>query len=121
MINNQIKNGLKTSALLAVLVTAVVTLGVGCACHRPPPEGHPGGMAGEPAMKRHHPMPMPMPLMHALDTNHDGILDGNEVSNAGMALKALDKNGDGQLTPDELRPMRMAKHGDGDWESDDKK
>jgi len=38
--------------------------------------------------------------------NHDGIIDSNEIANASAELKTLDKNGDGQLTPDELRPPR---------------
>ena len=48
----------------------------------------------------------PSPLMEALDANHDGVIDANEIANASAALKALDKNGDGKLTPDELRPPR---------------
>ena len=44
------------------------------------------------------------PLMMALDANHDGVIDAGEISNAPAALRTLDKNGDGQLTPDELRP-----------------
>jgi hypothetical protein len=47
--------------------------------------------------------PMP-PLLTALDANHDGVLDAAEIANASTALKALDVNGDGQLTPDEYRP-----------------
>jgi hypothetical protein len=39
-----------------------------------------------------------------LDTNHDGVIDEAEIANASAALKALDKNGDGKLTPDELIP-----------------
>lgn len=46
----------------------------------------------------------PDPLIAALDTNHDGIIDSNEIANAPAALKALDKNGDGKLTQDELFP-----------------
>ena len=42
--------------------------------------------------------------MEALDTNHDGILSAEEIANASASLKTLDKNGDGQLTEDELRP-----------------
>ena len=42
--------------------------------------------------------------MTALDANHDGILDADEIANATAALKTLDKNGDGQLTPDEFAP-----------------
>ena len=44
--------------------------------------------------------------MEALDANHDGVIDAAEIANASAALKALDKNGDGQLTQDELRPPR---------------
>jgi hypothetical protein len=44
--------------------------------------------------------------MTALDTNHDGTLDATEIANASASLKTLDKNGDGQLTRDELRPPR---------------
>jgi hypothetical protein len=44
--------------------------------------------------------------MEALDTNRDGILDADEIKNATKALLKLDKNTDGQLTQDELRPAR---------------
>ncbi len=49
--------------------------------------------------KRPHP-----PLVAALDVNNDGVIDAAEIANAPAALKTLDKNGDGQLTQDELRP-----------------
>jgi hypothetical protein len=64
---------------------------------RPPGQG-PGGMNGH--------RPPPSPLMEALDANHDGVIDADEIANAPAALKKLDKNGDGKLTPDELRPKR---------------
>lgn len=48
--------------------------------------------------------PMIHPLMSTLDTNHDGVLDAEELARASTALRALDRNGDGRLTPDELRP-----------------
>ena len=48
----------------------------------------------------------PPPLIAALDANHDGVIDADEIANAPAALKKLDKNGDGKLTQDELRPPR---------------
>ncbi|HTI73112.1 MAG TPA: phospholipid-binding protein, partial [Candidatus Limnocylindria bacterium] len=44
----------------------------------------------------------------ALDLNHDGVIDADEIAQASASLKKLDKNGDGKLTPDELRPPRPA-------------
>lgn len=44
--------------------------------------------------------------MEALDANHDGVIDETEIANASAALKKLDKNGDGKLTAEELRPPR---------------
>jgi hypothetical protein len=41
----------------------------------------------------------------ALDTNTNGVLEASEIANANIALKALDKNGDGKLTADELMPQ----------------
>jgi hypothetical protein len=46
------------------------------------------------------------PLLEALDANKDGKLDAAEIANAAAALKTLDKNGDGILTQEELRPNR---------------
>jgi hypothetical protein len=63
----------------------------------PPPEGGPGGDG-----PRHRPPPLPLVL--ALDVNHDGVIDSNEIANASAALLTLDKNGDGQLTKDEYLP-----------------
>jgi hypothetical protein len=48
--------------------------------------------------------PHAMPLMTALDANKDGELDATEIANASATLLTLDKNGDGKLTIDELRP-----------------
>ena len=61
----------------------------------PPPRG-PGG---------HRPAP-PCPLFEALDLNHDGVISADEIAQAAQSLKKLDRNGDGQLTRDELRPPR---------------
>ncbi len=50
--------------------------------------------------------PPPPPLIGALDANHDGVIDEEEIKNASAALGKLDKNGDGKLTMEELRPPR---------------
>ena len=50
---------------------------------------------------------MPVPaLVRALDVNHDGVIDSNEIANASAELLTLDKNGDGQLTRDEYMGKR---------------
>jgi hypothetical protein len=64
-----------------------------------------GGTNGPPPGfdKKHHP---PTPIIDALDVNKDGVIDAAEIANAPDELLTLDKNGDGQLTPDEYRPPR---------------
>ena len=61
--------------------------------------------AGTPAIQKsgrpHHP---PGPFMRVLDTDRDGQLSAAEIANAPQALLTLDKNGDGMLGRDELRP-----------------
>ncbi|MDB6022766.1 MAG: h [Pedosphaera sp.] len=68
----------------------------------PPPSGENGGPPGGGPGRRHR-LP-PMPIILALDANHDGIISADEIANAVAALKTLDKNGDGQLTKDEYLP-----------------
>jgi hypothetical protein len=65
---------------------------------QPPPAGGPP----------HRPVP---PIVAALDLNHDGVIDADEIAAASESLKKLDKNGDGQLTPDEFRPPRPGGRG----------
>ncbi len=50
--------------------------------------------------------------MQALDADRDGTLSAEEISAASDALQSLDKNDDGKLTEDELRPPRPQR-GDG--------
>jgi len=83
----------------------------------PPPDGEvvgadrPGGnREGGPGGARQRPMMVP-PLMAALDTNHDGVIDEDEIKNAAEALRKLDKNGDGKITMDEIRPHRPGRPG----------
>ena len=63
----------------------------------------PGGGQGGPGMGGHRPLPA---IVRALDANHDGVIDADEIANASAALKTLDKNGDGKLTPDEFMGPR---------------
>jgi len=62
-----------------------------------------GGQSGVDGPEGHH-RPPPLPIVTALDVNHDGIINSNEIANASAELLTLDKNGDGQLTPDEYLP-----------------
>jgi len=48
--------------------------------------------------------PPPPPVIAVLDADHDGIISAKELLNASAALLTLDKNGDGQLSQEELRP-----------------
>jgi len=81
-----------TPAILASLLTGG-SLGYG---QNPDPCGPEGGPPHRP----------PPPIIAALDLNHDGVISADEIAKAAESLKKLDKNGDGQLTPDELRPPR---------------
>lgn len=46
------------------------------------------------------------PFVLALDRNHDGVIDEQEIAQASESLKSLDKNGDGEITREEFRPAR---------------
>lgn len=53
------------------------------------------------------------PAFLALDADHDGTISAAELANAPTALKALDRNGDGKLTEDEVRPQFNGRGGRG--------
>jgi hypothetical protein len=102
------KTTIKTLFVLLAL-SASALLANGQDFGGPPPDGNQGprGMGpGNGPDSRNTRRPPPNVLMDALDTNHDGVIDANEIANASAALKKLDKNGDGKLTADELRPQR---------------
>ncbi|MEI6862405.1 MAG: EF-hand domain-containing protein [Verrucomicrobiota bacterium] len=60
----------------------------------PPPNGGPGDNQGG---------GIPGPLGE-YDTNHDGVIDASELAVAPPEVQALDTNGDGKVTRDELPP-----------------
>ena len=47
-----------------------------------------------------------MPVLAALDADKDGVISRSEINNAAAALRKLDKNGDGELDAEEMRPTR---------------
>lgn len=47
------------------------------------------------------------PLLAALDTNGNGVINADEIKNAPAALRALDKNGDGQLGRADLNEVKQ--------------
>ena len=88
---------------MSKLLIAVGTLGITAlliAQDQPGSEGKPTDGPGPGGPRRHR--PPPVAIIGALDANHDGVIDADEIANASEVLKKLDKNGDGQLTPDEF-------------------
>ena len=63
-------------------------------------------VAGGPKTSTPRAKASPPLVVAALDANHDGVIDAAEIANASQALKSLDKNGDGQLSREELRRSR---------------
>ena len=90
----------KMKVTLALLALGASALGVNAQDDNgAPPSNGPG-------KGRHH--PPPLPLVIALDANHDRVIDANEIANASTALLTLDKNSDGQLSTNEYLPALPA-------------
>lgn len=92
-----------TKVILSVLALSASTLllmAEGKGNPQRPPQGEEGRGPGGPGQR-----PPPLVIV-ALDGNHDGVIDATEIDHASQALLTLDKNGDGQLTREELRPPR---------------
>lgn len=66
--------------------------------------GGPGGPGGFDGSMMFGQLMKALPLMKALDTDGDGELSASEIENASKVLLTLDTNGDGKLSADELRP-----------------
>ncbi len=93
--------------LLVASVMAMLGVSVSMSVLAQPPagEGRPDGPprfeGGGPEGRR-----PPHPVMDVLDADKDGTLSAEEMNNATAALKTLDKNTDGKLSDDEIRPPR---------------
>jgi hypothetical protein len=95
------KTMLACTALLAMGAFTAVTLAQ-------PPKEDPDGPTprhedGPPRGRPDGPPPPP-PLMKALDADGDGTISAEEITGASEALKKLDKNDDGKLDLEEVRP-----------------
>lgn len=80
---------------LAIGMTAAAMVAMLTASASAQPPERPGG--GRPGIP-------PNPIVTALDADGDGVISAAELKNAAAVLKKLDKNNDGKLSPDELRP-----------------
>lgn len=96
----------KTLLASAVMALLGVTVTMSVLAQPPAGEGRPDGPPprGE-GGPENRPRP-PHPVMDALDADHNGEISAEEINNAATALKSLDKNSDGKLTDDEIRPPR---------------
>ena len=110
------RNSMKMKHLTAVALALGLPAMAAVAQDDAPPQGPPDGIkppqGGGPRWLRW----MPPPIIAALDTNHDGVIDASEIANAPAALKALlDKSGKEQLTIRDLMgpPLRRGGMGPG--------
>lgn len=86
---------------VTLLAVALIWVLAAQAQDQPPGRGRPGGPGGPGGFGGGRPV---FPLMQALDADSDGVISQKEIENSVAALTALDKNKDGKLTDDELRP-----------------
>ena len=63
-------------------------------------------VSGSPKASTPRAKAQPPLVVATLDANHDGVIDAGEIAKASQALRSLDKNADGSLSPEELRRSR---------------
>jgi len=95
----------QATLLLTTLALGVSTCIAGAAEGSGPPPGRGPGAGGYGAGGGQSPR---SPLLAVLDANADGTIDADEIAKATEALKKLDKNNDGKVTPDDYRPPMPA-------------
>jgi Ca2+-binding EF-hand superfamily protein len=91
---------MKTSYLLI----SIISVGLASLALAQPGPGGGRGPRGPQAPRGHR----PPPVLAVLDTNRDGVISAEEITNAPASLRTLDKNGDGIVTFEELHPYRPA-------------
>ena len=87
----------------SLMAALVFTFSIGVAIAQPP--GGRGGPQGRQRGPREGFRPPTHPVIEALDADRDGVISAKEIEQAVSALKKLDKNGDGELSGDEIRPQ----------------
>ena len=86
---------------LGILIAASVATAV---AQPPGGRGGPGGgQGGGPGGGPRGGRP-PMPIIEALDVDHDHVISAEELKNSTKSLLTLDKNNDGKLTENEFGP-----------------
>jgi hypothetical protein len=102
---------MKTNMKIMLALAGMLALGTTALVVSAQDNGGPQNGIGQngPSMRGGRP-PVPA-IVAALDANHDGVIDATEIANASAALKSLDKNGDGKLTPDEFMGPRPPRPG----------
>ena len=91
-------------------VLALLTLTAACAAvafSQPPRNDDGGGRPGPPP-----PPPPADPIVELFDMDRDGEISKKELANAVAVLKKLDRDGNGELTRDELPRPPRPKDGD---------
>lgn len=100
--------------VLAMCAGLAMVLAIGSLA-QPPGPPRPRGKDDRrgPGRELHPPPPPPDRLMEAIDADHDGTISADEIAKAGDAIKKLDRDGDGKISHEELRPPRPPRGPDG--------
>lgn len=96
-----------------MIFAVAITMCLAATVMAQPPGGQRGGDRGGPGGERGQRgggdmgrMMQMMPVLAALDADKNGVISKSEINNAAAALRKLDKNGDGELDAEEMRPTR---------------